>query len=308
MCLTEKKKIDWAVLLPLAGFSIWGFSLLLTRVGQRYASPMVLLSIRFILAFALLNVPLLLGKERLHLRGRKLRPLILLGVLEPLGFLFESYAIYFTNATITGVVSSLSPIVAMALAALLLREYPTRRQAVFSLLPVVGVILLTVAGQEVGAVAWIGVPFLLCYSVCSGYIKVVNRAASDFSPYERTYVLLLSCAVCFTGAALVECKGDLRAYVTPLHQPAFLAVIVLLSIFCSILANMLVNYGAGRISVTKMSAIGNVNTVISAFAGVLLLREPFTWPMMVGAMLVLIGVWQVTKQKENKDASTLCDR
>lgn len=307
--MKEKKRVDWAVLLSLAGFSIWGFSLLLTRVGQRYATPMVLLSVRFVLAFLLLNVPLLLGRERLHLRGRKLRPLIVLGLLEPLCFVFESYAIYFTNATITGVVSSLSPIVAMVLAALLLREYPTRRQALFSLLPVVGVILLTVAGQEVGAVSsWIGIPFLLCYSMCTGYFKVANRAAADFSPYERTYVLLLSCSVCFTAAALVECRGDMSAYAAPLRQPAFLLVIVLLSVFCSIVANMLVNYGAGRISVTKMSAIGNVNMVISAFAGVLFLREPFTWVMLLGALLVLVGVWQVTKQKENEDASALCDR
>lgn len=192
---------DWAVLLSAAGFTIWGFSLLLTRVGQRYASPMVLLSIRFLLAFALLNIPLLLGREKLRLRGKNLRPLAVLGVLEPLCFVFESYAIYFTNATITGVVSALSPIAAMVLSAVILREYPTRRQALFSLLPVAGVILLTAAGQEVGALSWIGIPFLLGYSVCSGYFKVANRSAADFSPYERTYALLLSCAAFYGGGA-----------------------------------------------------------------------------------------------------------
>lgn len=288
---------DWAVLLSAAGFTIWGFSLLLTRVGQRYASPMVLLSIRFLLAFALLNIPLLLGREKLRLREKNLRPLAVLGVLEPLCFVFESYAIYFTNATITGVVSALSPIAAMVLSAVILREYPTRRQALFSLLPVAGVILLTVAGQEVGALSWIGIPFLLGYSVCSGYFKVANRSAADFSPYERTYALLLSCAAFFTAAALVECRGDLTAYAAPMRQPGFWGVVVLLSVFCSIAANMLVNYGAGRISVTKMSAIGNINTVVSAFAGVVFLHEPFTLVMLLGAVLVLIGVQQVTKQR-----------
>ena len=293
-----RKAPDWAVLSSAAGFTIWGFSLLLTRVGQRYASPMVLLSVRFLLAFLLLNVPLLLGKEKLRLRGRKLRPLVVLGILEPLCFVFESYAIYFTNATVTGVVSALSPIVAMALAALTLREYPSRRQALFSLLPVTGVILLTAAGQEVGAVTLIGIPCLVGYSVCSGYYKVANRAASDFSPYERTYTLLLSCAVFFTAAALVECRGDLTAYTAALGQPVFLAAILALSVFGSVAANMLVNYGAGRISVTKMSAIGNINTVIAAFAGVVFLREPFTWEMLAGALLVLVGVWQVTRPEK----------
>lgn len=292
-----RKAPDWAVLSSAAGFTIWGFSLLLTRVGQRYASPMVLLSVRFLLAFLLLNVPLLLlGKEKLRLRGRKLRPLVVLGILEPLCFVFESYAIYFTNATVTGVVSALSPIVAMALAALLLRERPTRHQALFSLLPVAGVIVLTVGGQQVGAVSWMGIPFLIAYSIGSGYYKVANRSAADFSPYERTYVLLLSCAVFFTAAALIENRGDLSAYAQPLHRPQFIAVVLLLSVFCSIAANMLVNYGAGRISVTKMSAIGNINTVISAFAGVVFLREPFTWVMLLGAVLVLTGVREVTKQ------------
>ena len=216
MSAKVKKAPDWAVLLPVTGFTIWGFSLLLTRVGQRYASPMVLLSIRFLLAFLMLNVPLVLGREKLRLRGKNLRPLAVLGILEPLCFVFESYAIYFTNATITGVVSALSPIVAMALAALLLREYPTRYQALFSLLPVAGVILLTAAGQEVGAMSWIGVPFLLGYSICSGYYKVANRSAADFSPYERTYVLLLSCSVFFYSGG----TGGVRRRSGNLHSAA----------------------------------------------------------------------------------------
>ena len=73
-------------------------------------------------------------------------------------------------------------------------------------------------------------------------------------------------------------------------------MILLLSVFCSIVANMLVNYGAGRISVTKMSAIGNINTVVSSFAGVVFLKEPFTWVMLLGSVLVLVGVRQVTKR------------
>ena len=94
----------------------------------------------------------------------------------------------------------------------------------------------------------------------------------------------------------MECGGDLGTYIQPLRQPGFVIVILLLSVFCSIAANMLVNYGAGRISVTKMSAIGNINTVVSAFAGVVFRKEPFTWVMLLGSGVVLVGVRQVTKQ------------
>ena len=91
------------------GNVIWGSSYLFTRIAQNESSPMVQLAWRFALAFLLLNLMILFGWEKLHLRGKKLKPLILLSTVEPLYFFCESYGIYYSNSTFSGVMLAITP-------------------------------------------------------------------------------------------------------------------------------------------------------------------------------------------------------
>ena len=70
---------------------------------------------------------------RFSLRGRDVRPLIALGLVQPvIYYLCESYGISLTNSTFSGVIIALSPIVGLGMGALFLREYPTRAQVLSS--------------------------------------------------------------------------------------------------------------------------------------------------------------------------------
>ena len=51
------------VLAICAGQTIWGFSYLFIRVALRYASPDVMLGMRFVLGFELSNIQLLTGRQ-----------------------------------------------------------------------------------------------------------------------------------------------------------------------------------------------------------------------------------------------------
>lgn len=291
-----RRAVNRAIACAIGGFFIWGCSFPLTRYAQGISGPMLLLSIRFLIAFVLLNLMLLFRWEKLALRGKRLKPLLVLGIIEPLCFLFESYGIYYSNATVASVISAASPLAAMGLGILLLREYPTKAQALFCLLPVAGVVLITLTGQELGVVTPKALFFLLVYCALSGLYKVANRAAAAFSPFERTYVLLLSCTVFYTAAAIIETGGSIQAYVAPLQSPGFVLSVLSLGILSSIVSNMLVNWGAGVISATRMAAIGELSPVCGAVLDVLLLHEPFAWPMALGIALVVIGVWQVNRR------------
>lgn len=284
-----------SVLAPALGHVFWGFSYLFTRTGQAYALPTQLLAHRFTLAFLLLNIGLLFGKGSLHFQGKKVRPLLLLCICELSCFFFESYGLYYTNATISGIFMAASPIAAIALSAVFLKEYPTRSQAIFCLLPIAGVILITLAGNSLGTVSALGIFFLLLYCFSSGAYKTVNRSASDeFTPFERTYALIGCCTVTFSLVSLIQLKGDLTAYFAPFTHLPFTLSVLALCIFCSIAANMLVNYGSGSISVTKMATLGSITTVCSTFAGIVFLHEPFNADILLGAALILVGVWLVT--------------
>ena len=295
----EKTDRPW---LPLAaaslGHILWGFSVLLSKVALQAAPPEVLLSVRFLAAALIMTVLLLLDRSRVSFRGKHPKPLILLAVSELVYFYFESYGILYTNATFAGVVLAVVPVVAIGTAILFLREFPTRRQAGFCLLPVAGVVMMTVSGSSLGIIRPLGVAFLMGACLSSAAYKTANRkSAEEFTPFERTYVVILSCAVVFTLSAVRAVHGDMSAYLKPLSEPAFLLPVLALSLFCSVGCNILVNYAAGRMPVVTLSSFGSLTTLCSMFAGVLFLREPLTPGLLAGALLILVGIRQVTKDK-----------
>lgn len=157
------------------GNVIWGSSYLFTRIAQNESSPMVQLAWRFALAFLLLNLMILFGWEKLHLRGKKLKPLILLSVVEPLYFFCESYGIYYSNSTFSGVMLAIVPIIAIGLGTLILKEYPTAKQVFLCLLPIAGVVLVTIAGSRMGAVQPLGVLLVLGACLFAAFYRVYNK-------------------------------------------------------------------------------------------------------------------------------------
>ena len=284
-----------AIIATFLGHILWGFTPLATRLGQRYVLPTHLLAHRFTAAFLISALLLLFGKEKIHLRGKKLMPLIGLCLCELACFFFESYGIYYTNATTASVFFAASPIAAILLSALFLREYPTGGQVVFALVSIAGVVMITVGSSSLGVATLTGIFLLLMYCFSSGAYKTVNRSASrEFTPLERTFVLLGVCMVAFNAVTLFQLGGDLAAYVEPLTHPTYVVLILCLSIFASVAANMLINFASRYISVTKMATFGAITTICATFSGIVFLHEPFSIAVAAGAVLILLGVWQVT--------------
>ena len=162
------RKTKIATVCALLGCSIFGFSFMFSRIALGIASPFVMLTYRFLFAFIGLTVLAIWsavtgrGREenaadidfmRFDLRGRKLMPLVLLGLVQPVIYFFcESYGISMTNATFSGVIISLVPIAGLIFGALFLREMPTRVQVRYSLLSIAGVVLMTVQQSAEGEI------------------------------------------------------------------------------------------------------------------------------------------------------------
>ena len=222
---------------------------------------------------------------------------IVIGIGECLLYYsFETSAVYYTNTTISGAVLAVAPVLAIIFALIFLKEYPTKHQAVFCILPVIGVMIMTVAGSSLGIVSPKGALFLALTCIVSGAYKTVNRkTAEEFTSFERTYIILVASAIGFTVSAMKDVGGDVGVYLAPILVPSFLASVTILGLFCSIGANLLVNYAVGKMSVVKLSSFGAITTLCSVFAGVIFLGEPMTLSLLAGASLILIGIYQVTK-------------
>ena len=181
-----------AVLCAALGNIIWGFSFLFTKTGLAVApDPNVMLAHRFILSTLLMLVPILMGKKKVSFKGKKWGPLSLLLLMQLSYYLFETYGVLYTNSTIAGLVLAVVPVVTIGTGALFLKEYPSKRQILFCVMPVVGVILITVSGKELGVVTPLGLLFLLLTMLSSAFYKTANRTMSaEFTAFERTFLVL----------------------------------------------------------------------------------------------------------------------
>lgn len=298
-----------AVLCAALGNIIWGFGFLFTKISLDVApDPNVMLGHRFTLSALFMVIPILLGKQKISFKGKKWGPISLLPLLQISYYLFESYGILYTNSTISGLVLAVVPVVTIGTGALFLKEYPSKWQILFCIMPVVGVMLITISGKELGVVTSIGVLFLLLTMLSSALYKTVNRKASrEFTPYERTFPVLAISAIVFNLSGMNAVKWDMAAYVAPLIQPRYVLSVLCLSLLSSILANLLVNYALGKMSLFKVSSFGALSTLCSAVAGIVFLKEPFSISLVVGGILILVGVNLITvsqaKRRTNESSS-----
>lgn len=294
-----KGKTVKAVFCAVLGNVLWGFSFLFIRMALDAApNPNVMLSHRFLLSALLMGFWILIGKGKFSLKGKNLKPLVILLLTQIGYYVFETYGLLYTNTTIAGMVLAVTPVVTIGTGALFLREYPTRRQAVFCILPVAGVIIMTVSGKELGVVTTVGILLLLLTVVDSAVYKTANRrAAVEFSPFERSFSVISLSAIFFLLVALNSVDWDIKAYFAPVLNVTYSLCVLSLALLCSIVAGLLVNYASGHMSVFKVSSFGALTTLCSAFAGVVFLKEPVSWTMLLGAALILVGVRQVTKPK-----------
>ena len=299
------------MLAAILGTSIFGFSFMFSRIALAVASPYVMLMYRFVLAFLTLNV-LVLGlkaagvdhskEEKVHwlrfsLRGKDVRPLIALGLVQPvIYYLCESYGISLTNSTFSGVIIALSPIVALGMGALFLCEYPTRAQVAFSVLSISGVILMTLQQSSEGVVQFLGV-ILLIGAVLSGTsYNILSRKSAHFSSLEQTWVMMFMAAVFFTALAVWDCRGDWQQLIAPASSLPFMASVLYLSVGSSNIAFLALNFANVVLPVVRVTSFCNLTTVISLFAGVIFLHEPFGWISLLASAIIIIGVWGVQRK------------
>ena len=299
----KTKNFYKAILAAAAVYTLWGFSFLASAVGQRVASPFVLLSYRFDIALLILLVPLVLGKAKLCLRGKNLKMLLLLGLFEPcIYFIGEQYGLKYTNAAFSGVMIAIVPVVTIIMAAVFLKEKPSKLQWVFSVLSIAGIVVITLAENSGGSVSLKGFLLLTVAVFTSAGYSTVSRGISDeFSVYERTFVIQVMGAVFFTSLALVEHGGDVMALIRPAADLNFLLAALFLAVGASVVGYCLFNYAVANAPMANVISLYNLTTIVSVLTGVFILGDHFSVLSAIAMVAVMVGIWGVQKftPKEN---------
>lgn len=285
---------------------IFGFSFLFTKVSLALASPFVLLASRFLVAFLVLSFIMLLRRQKLSLKGKPWKLLLLLGLFHPiLYFIGETYGVLYTSSTFSAILIALIPIVSLWASALFLKESPTKLQSVFCCLSVLGVMMITV-GSQVGQNHWLGV-FLLLFAVLADVsFNLLSRKISvSFTPLERTYVMFLMGSFVFLSLMLLESGGSLAPLVAAFREPLLRNSILYLGLASSVFAFFLLNYANTFLPVTRTIVFVNVTTLVTVVGGVIFLREPLTLSTILAASMIVLGVWGVQRFANHSDQQLL---
>lgn len=280
---------------------IFGFSFLFSKIALTVAHPLIILAVRFTVAFAFLNILWLLGVLKINFKGKNVKKILIMAFCQPLlYFILELYGINATSSAISGVIISLVPIAVIVISSVFLKEKPTAVQAVFA-----GVSLVSVAGISIlssnGANSSIlGIVLLLGAVVCAALFNILSRSESEkFTPVERTYMMFLVGSIGFDVIALAVLRENaLPQLLTAFKSGEFWGAICFLSLLSSIAAFLLYNWATTKIDAIRASAFSNVITVVSIFAGVLIMDEKLSWLQLMFCVLIIIGVYGANREKK----------
>ena len=278
---------------------LYGLSYLFTKQTAETASPLALLGWRFVVALAAMSLCVALEFIPVRLKGRRLGPLLRVALFCPcLYFIGETVGIRETTVTESGVFLACVPALSLLASTVILKKKPTKRQIIGILVTFLGVMTTVVAVGLSSSLSPVGYAALMLAVVAYALYSVFVDLAADYTGAEITYVMLCSGAAFYGMLALGEAAahGALSELLTlPARSGTFLAAVLYQGIGCSVAAFFLSNAAIAKIGVNKTSSFIGVSTIVSILAGALALGEPLSVGQIVGAAVIVAGVYTANK-------------
>lgn len=294
--------------LALSYSFIIGFSFMFTKTALQYATPFDTLAFRFGISFLTLLIFIFFSKTRLNYRGKNLGKVMVLATLNPVMFFtFQGFGLLHATSAEGGILQAMVPVFTMILAALFLKEIPTKIQRASILLSVAGVLyILIVQGSSFDYTRFLGIIFLLLSNLAfSGYSISARKVLKEFSVPEASFLMMAFGAVVFNFLAIGThlANGTINQFLLPLVNPGFILPVIYLGVLSSLGTALISNYVLSKLEATKMSVFLNLGTVITIFAGVTLLKEPLFLYHVVGSLMIITGVIGTNYDTANKTHS-----
>jgi drug/metabolite transporter (DMT)-like permease len=261
---------------------IWGIPYLMIKVAVEGVSVPVLVFARTAIGAAIL-LPLALRGGQLAVLRRHWRPLLAFAALEIIvPWWLLSDAEHHLTSSMTGLLIAASPALAVVFARVA-GDKETLGPVRWAGLGVglAGVAFL--AGPHLrGGDPWAIVEVLLaavCYAIAP---LIAARYLADVPALPMT-------AVCLGGAALLYTGPALLTWPSELPSTQVLAALAGLAILCTAVAFIVFFALIREVGISRALVFTYVNPVVAVTAGVLLLGEPLTTPIVLSFVLILGG-------------------
>lgn len=273
---------------------VWGTTYLFIRIALETIPPLLLTSVRFVVAGLIMLAISKLRGDAIPRDARTLGHLALIGFLMVgVGNLAVVWAEQWVPSGMAALLVATAPFwMAIVEAFRTHGERVDLRSAIGMLIGFGGVAMLVTPGGSGGS--W-SVPFLLgALAIQVG--GFCWQLGSAHGKYNIRHVPLLASAALqmLFGGAIVGVAalaiGEAPRFVL---TPRTFGALAYLTIFGSILAYSAYVFALAHMRTTHSSLYAYVNPVVAVFLGWLVLSEPLTWLSIVAMVVILVGVGMV---------------
>lgn len=275
--------------------SLYGLSYIFTKQAIQAASAFALLGWRFLLGAIVISLCVSLGFVNVNFKGKSLKPILHVALFSPcIYYIAETIGIDLTTASESGIILAIIPIASIVASILLLKEKPSKRQIMGIIITLIGVLFTVLSLGLTSSLSLFGYLFLLIAVLAYALYSVFVSKAKNYTEGEITFAMLVSGAIFFVILAFIEgfLKGSIDSLIKlPFTDTNFLIAVLYQAICCSVLAFFLSNIAISRIGVNRTSSFIGVSTAVSILAGILILNESFNIYQVIGAIVIMIGVY-----------------
>ena len=293
----------------LATGVIFGFALVFIKMGLSYTNQdaVKFLAFRFSVGFITMSLMLLFRLRTVSYKGKPVWLLFLCGGMNPLiSQVLETSAINYSPTAQIALFLSMIPVLVVLLSVPINKERPTKRQVAFIIVSVSGMLIINLAGGNMGGGSPLGLFYMIAAIVVISLGRLyIRRASASFTAFETIYVTTGMGAVgfCITTTITHAAGGRLSGFFTGLWAPGFLASVLYMGICSCVIAFLCMTYATGRLPIAVSASTGTLNTVIAIIAGVLILGEELRAADIVGAAVIMAGIIGMSLSYDSKDAS-----
>lgn len=274
----------------IMGFSFYFSKLALNELNNKVFD---LLSYRFLVSALGILFLWKFKFIKLKFRDKNIKLLLIMCFVQPVAyFIAEATGLSMVASSEAGLIMALLPVVIVAMGMVFLGERVSLKQTTFIIISIGGALFINIMGYTPGHSSNIGrIILLLAVIIGATYSILMRKLSEEFTPMERTTAMMLVGAFMFSLIAAIEniYNGTFNEYIIGFFNIKLLIPLLFLGLGSSLIAMYLMNTAYTYLEVTKMSIVTNIITVVSIFAGVILLKERFYWYHILGTVLILAG-------------------
>jgi drug/metabolite transporter (DMT)-like permease len=293
--ITQSGDYQWekAGLVLLSSFLI-GITIACVDVAANHIPPVTLTSLRLSIASIAFCAILFFQRPKYQWHLRSASDIVIIGLLNVgLPFLLLATAVMYISSALAAVLLNTSPVITIVIAHCLLPDEKLNRiKFVGTITAVAGAAILMVSnasGLEFAhSMGWIGQTLVIVGSLSAavGVIYTRIRLHKEDTTILAAGQVFASLVILAPLALLTEGKPDFASY--PWQSWGAMFVSALSS---PVAASWLFFFIIHKYSASLAGFATIAAPLFSVFIGVALLGEVITWPITIGTLLMLVGVW-----------------